>query len=405
MKAIERYIEERQDHSNPVCAYVYDLTRLEKHAGMIKETLPDFCSFFYAMKANPDRHLLKTLAPIIDGFDVASGGEIAKAAAYGKPMVFGAPGKKQSEIEIALEEGVRYINVESTHDWDRIAHLAEEKGISIPVLLRVNLSSDVPESHHMMSGVPSQFGMSEEDVAACIKQSEKESRVSIAGFHFHAMSNNLDAEAHVRFVQLCVEKADDWRRRYGLEASIIDIGGGIGINYWKPEEPFDWKAFAAGMHRLDPEGWTLILEIGRYLTAASGYYVTEVLDVKENHGQWFAVVRGGTHHLRLPAAWKMSHPFRIHSVESWPYPFKRPGVEKGNVTIAGELCTPNDVLVRGDYVDNLRAGDIVIFEYAGAYAWTISHHDFLSHPHPEHVYVRDGEVLAQEDAGTLPREK
>ena len=121
--------------------------------------------------------------------------------------------------------------------------------------------------------------------------------------------------------------------------------------------------------------------------AAFGAYVTEVLDVKTNHGACFAVVRGGTHHFRLPASWGHSHPFTVIPVEDWPYPLPRPEVRGGPVTVAGELCSPKDVLARDVAVDRLRAGDLLWFHHAGAYGWSISHHDFLHHPHPRRLFL------------------
>jgi diaminopimelate decarboxylase len=97
----------------------------------------------------------------------------------------------------------------------------------------------------------------------------------------------------------------------------------------------------------------------------------------------FRVYWAGT----LPAAWKMNHPFLIIPIDVWPYPFDRPSLLNKRVTLAGELCTPNDILARDAPCTCLRVGDIVLFRYAGAYGWDISHHDFLSHPHPEFIYL------------------
>jgi diaminopimelate decarboxylase len=108
-----------------------------------------------------------------------------------------------------------------------------------------------------------------------------------------------------------------------------------------------------------------------------------VLDLKHTHGRWFAVLRGGTHHFRLPAAWGYSHPFTVLAVPHWPYPFERPFVAGVPVDAVGELCTPRDVLTRGQHVDRLRVGDVLVFGRTGAYGWDISHHDFLRHPHPQ----------------------
>ncbi|WP_226577291.1 type III PLP-dependent enzyme [Halobacillus litoralis] len=388
---IEQYIETTmKESSDPVCAYVYDLNQLRRHAETLKQSLPSFCRLFYAVKANPDQRVLETLGPIVDGFEAASEGEIRKAGRIGShSILFGAPGKKDREIEAAIRKEVEYINIESFHDLNRVNEIAGNMGAVLPVLIRVNLRKDVPESHHMMAGTPTQFGVDEEDLPLLIQTAEKRKNLVIHGFHFHAMSNNLDAEKHMKFIQTCVEKTKAWREKYNLEVKVVDVGGGVGINYWNPSEPFNWEELAAGITNFEAEmdGLKLILELGRFMTAGCGSYVTEVLDVKTNHQRPFALIRGGSHHLRLPAAWKMSHPFRIHKIEGWRYSFERPGVRQRAVTIAGELCTPNDVLVREQPVEELRAGDVIIFEYAGAYAWTISHHEFLSHPHPDMVYI------------------
>ncbi|WP_027953657.1 type III PLP-dependent enzyme [Halobacillus kuroshimensis] len=385
---IEKIINEKHQGKDPVCAYVYDLQQLKSHAESLKSSLPDFCELYYAVKANPDPNVLAALTPIVDGFDTASEEEMNKAGGE-RPLLFGAPAKKDREIAAAVEKGIRYINVESLHDLYRINEAAGKSGKVMPVLLRVNLRKDVPESHHMMSGTPTQFGIDEYQMPDILKAAAGLDHVDVKGFHFHAMSNNLDAEKHVAFTGLCIQKAKDWAGAFHLDLETVDVGGGIGINYWDPDTPFDWMTFVEGIQKLEKEAgdMTVILELGRYMTAGCGYYVTEVLDVKENHEQAFALVRGGSHHLRLPAAWKMSQPFQVIPVDRWEKNWPRPGVVNQDVTITGELCTPNDVLVRGEKVDKLRAGDLVVFEYAGAYAWTISHHDFLSHPKPQMIYL------------------
>jgi len=129
------------------------------------------------------------------------------------------------------------------------------------------------------------------------------------------------------------------------------------------------------------------VEPGRAVTAYCGWYITRVLDVKRSHGQAFAVVAGGTHHLRTPAAKGHDQPFAVLPVGSWPHDWTRPAAAAEPVTIVGQLCTPKDVLAREVQVDRLRAGDLVAFGLAGAYAWNISHHGFLMHPEPGFHYV------------------
>jgi diaminopimelate decarboxylase len=99
------------------------------------------------------------------------------------------------------------------------------------------------------------------------------------------------------------------------------------------------------------------------------------------------VVRGGTHHFRTPYAQGHSHPFTVLPVEDWSYPWRRPELRDATVNVVGQLCTPKDVLAFDAPIDQVRVGDLLVFPYAGAYAWHISHHDFLRHPHPQHWYL------------------
>jgi diaminopimelate decarboxylase len=161
----------------------------------------------------------------------------------------------------------------------------------------------------------------------------------------------------------------------------VNVGGGFGVDY-AGERDFDLAALRGSL----PTGVPLVFELGRYLVAGAGWYATEVLDLKHTHGRWFAVLRGGTHHFRLPAAWGYSHPFTVLPVPGWRYPFDRPEVRDVEVDAVGELCTPRDVLTRGQRVDRLRVGDVLVFARTGGYAWDISHHDFLHHPYPQ-VFV------------------
>ena len=105
-------------------------------------------------------------------------------------------------------------------------------------------------------------------------------------------------------------------------------------------------------------------------------------------------VRGGTHHFRLPSSWSHDHPFRIIPRDRWPHPWPRPEVTDREITLAGELCTPKDVLAREVTVQRVRVGDLVCFQMAGAYGWDISHHDFLCHAHPERLFLSEGERAA-----------
>ncbi|GAA1237561.1 staphyloferrin B biosynthesis decarboxylase SbnH [Prauserella halophila] len=412
----------------PACRYVYDLGGLAAHVRDVVAALPQRCRMFYAMKANSAPEILRTLAPLVDGFEVASGGEFAKARAVGDdvPVVFGGPAKTPTELADALAGDVLRFHAESVLELHRMSRVAAAAGRTADVLLRVNLADALPAATIAMAGAPTQFGIEEARLGQAMRTVRELPGVRFAGFHLHSLSNNLSPAAHLAMLRLYRDKILDWEREFGVACDVVNVGGGIGVNYAPPENTpqpgditqpgnttqpddtaqsdntaqsglpgmvgpqFDWPAFTTELSRLVdtfPSHWREVdFECGRFLVAACGTYETEVLDVKRNHGTHFVLVRGGTHHFRLPSSWQHSHPFRVRPADDWPPDLPRPEAAGTPVTIVGELCTPKDVLARDVVVDRVRAGDVLEFRYAGAYGWEISHHDFLSHPHPEHVF-------------------
>ncbi|MFL6073125.1 MAG: alanine racemase [Mycobacteriales bacterium] len=375
--------------ARPVCAYVYDRATLATRARALRAALPAGSGLYYAVKANSHPAVLAALAPHVDGFDVASTGELAKVRGFGGQVVYGGPGKTDAALRAALDTA-DLIAVESPHELRRLCRLCRLCRLAerdARVLLRVNRPGGDLAGSHRMAGTPTQFGLDPElldEVAALAAPP-----VRLVGFHLHEVSNNLDAAAHAHFVAEGLDWSVAAARRAGINLAVVDVGGGLGLDYTGGQGgPFDLDAFAAGLAGLAvPAGVRLLFEPGRWLAGPAGWYATEVLDLKRTHGAWFAVVRGGTHHFRLPAAWGYSHPFTVLPVDGWPYPWPRPEVRDTAVTVAGELCTPRDVLARDTPVARLRVGDVLVFGDAGAYGWDISHHDFLSHPHPQMLVI------------------
>jgi len=394
MNRIIDYIQtvKKDRGSKPFCAYLYDMSALRDHVTRRVKTLPSQCRLFYAIKANSEAAILQALAPIVHGFEVASLGEVKKVRAISAdiPIIFGGPGKTDEELEGAIEQRVSLIHVESLHEIRRIILLAQKHDVVVPILLRVNLRGPLPQATLAMGGRPTQFGIDEELVPEAIELAKQSHHLRLEGFHFHSLSNNLDAAEHVRLVEYYCQLVSKWARKYRLSIRFLNVGGGIGVNYADLDRQFDWDHFIDGLSAILEQdglpGTTIYFECGRYLTAAAGYYAAEVLDIKQNHGKTFVIVRGGTHHFRLPASWQHSHPFQVVPIEQWPYTFERECVQKCKISVVGQLCTPKDVMAKEVEVAQVRIGDVILFRYAGAYGWAISHHDFLSHPHPEHVY-------------------
>jgi diaminopimelate decarboxylase len=236
-----------------------------------------------------------------------------------------------------------------------------------------------------MGGRPTPFGLDPADVDECLRllATEPFAGLRLRGFHAH-LASGLDAPE----LLVLAERITDWvtgtAARHGLAIDEVNLGGGMAVDYADPAARFDWAAYGAGLEQLLARhpGLRLRIEPGRAVTAYCGWYATEVLDVKRSHGEEFAVLRGGTHHLRTPAARGHSQPFTVLPVADWPHPWPRGEVAGPRVSLCGQLCTPKDALARQVPVERLRTGDRVVFGLAGAYAWNISHRDFLMHPQP-----------------------
>ncbi|WP_283135622.1 type III PLP-dependent enzyme [Rhizohabitans arisaemae] len=382
-------------HPAPISlpAYVYDLYGLAGHAAAIRAALPGV-ELFYAAKANPDPALLRVLADHVDGFEVASGGELAHVheAVPGARLAFGGPGKTDGELALALRLGVERIHVESVHELRRLAELARNGPGDRPVnvLLRANLTVPIPGAVLAMGGGATPFGMDPVDLEVCAGLLREAPGLRLRGIHAH-LASGLDADALLSVARSVLDWARPWCAAHGVPEPEINLGGGMAVDYThdhdEPGRRFDWTAYGQGLAASRLPGETLRVEPGRAVTAYCGWYLARVLDVKRVHGELFAIVSGGTHHLRTPAAKGHSQPFVVFPGAE-PHP-GAPAAHGSTVTVAGQLCTPKDVLARDVPVDRLAVGDVVAFAMAGAYAWNISHHDFLMHPKPSVHYMTE----------------
>jgi diaminopimelate decarboxylase len=348
-------------------AYVYDLAGLRAHAAAIRAAVP--AELFYAAKANPDARILTALAPYVDGIEVSSGGELAyvREVLPQARVAFGGPGKTEAELGTAVDR----VHVESPLELRRLAALRREAD----VLLRVNLPVAAAGAALRMSGP---FGMDAEALGSCLDLLADTPWLRLRGMHAH-LASGLEAGPLLEVAAQVLGWARSWAGALDHPPEF-NVGGGMAVDYRDPERRFDWAVYGAGLASLRRPGEVLRIEPGRAVTAYCGWYVTEVLDVKRTHGAWYAVLRGGTHHLRTPVAKGHDQPFTVLPVGDGP------GVG-GPVTLVGQLCTPKDVLARQVPVERIAVGDVVAFAMAGAYAWNISHHDFLMHPAPAFHYV------------------
>jgi diaminopimelate decarboxylase len=332
-----------------------------------------------AVFTNSD-HLQMQVALAADYF----GGELEHTAAAvpDRPLAFGGPGKPADELAIALKVGPARFHVESPHELAQLDAAARAAGQRADVLLRVNPPghSGGDQAQLVMGGGRARL------VWICSCWGPAPDTVRLRGLHAH-LASGLGADGLLDGARRLLEFGRDWCAARGVREPEFNLGGGMAVDYARPDAPFAWAAYGRGLARLARDGETLRIEPGRAVTAYCGWYLTRVLDVKRSHGEAFAVVAGGTHHLRMPAAKDHDQPCAVISVPNWSFPGPRPGVSAQAVTITGQLCTPKDGLARRVMVKRLRAGDVVTFGLAGAYAWNISHHSFLMHPPPAFHYL------------------
>ncbi len=363
---------------SPSSAWIYDPAVFTARLGAVRAALPDW-TVLYAMKACANPAIVAAAARDADGIECASGGELAAAISAGAGRVaFSGPAKTPADLAAAAICDIPLcVHVEGPRELDLLA-AAGYKG---PIALRVNRGRALPGSHQM-TGAPTPFGMDEPAALAAVEQALRLG-LDVAGFHLHAVSNCLDAAAYADHVL----DALDWSRRSAagrFDLRYVNVGGGLGADPRGDVIDLDALAEALGdvPGRYLAAGVELVVEPGRYLAAAAGWYVAEVVDVKTVAGQAFALVRGGTHHFRLPAAWGYAHPFQV--VQG---PRTGAVLSDVEVRVCGELCTPRDVLNGGQRVSSIGTGDRLVFANAGAYGWEISHDRFLGHRGPDLVVI------------------
>jgi len=390
--AIQSFCHRLADSADdPIAAYVHDLDALRDRVRWVRSHLPEGVELYYAIKANSEAAILNTVAPWVDGFDLSSGGEVRKVMQHDldKPFVLSGPGKLDSDLRLATEAGVERVHIESLDEIRRLNLIAGDSGKRQRVLLRVNPQLPEPLSTKLsMAGQPTPFGIEERQLSEAVMRVDACEHLELGGFHVHAMSHQTDVQRHRTLLDGLLDKWPVWQAlaEQPCRVTELNVGGGMGVNYLGPEQ-FDWPALCRHLdQRLAwlPNPPLLRFEPGRFITAYCGYYVMQILDLKHNHGEDFAVCRGGTHHFRLPAAQGHDHP-----VVHLPRGLDRGHTER-RVTVVGQLCTPKDVLARGVRLTEPRRGDLLVLPLAGAYGYNISHADFLCHPRPALHFIRTG---------------
>jgi diaminopimelate decarboxylase len=371
--------------------YAYDRARMSERVAYLRQHLPPEIHLHYAMKANPMPAVVQHMATLVDGLDVASGGELQVALDTTMPperISFAGPGKSDASLRCAIAAGI-VLNLEGFGEMERAALIGRELGIAPKVAVRVNPDFELKSSGMKMGGGPKQFGVDAERVPEMLRRIG-ELQLAFEGFHIFSGSQNLKAAS----LQEAHDKTFALARRLVQDAPgpllTLNIGGGFGIPYFPGEERLDLGAVGDHLHTLMPDvkrdlgDVQVVIELGRYLVAEAGIYVCRVVERKVSRGEVFLVTDGGLHH-HLSASGNFGQVIRKN------YPVvvgtRVAGGEREVASVVGPLCTPLDLL--GDKMELARAeeGDLVVVFQSGAYGLTASPGGFLSHPAAREVLV------------------
>lgn len=372
--------------------FAYDRRLLEMRVRHLRQHLPPTVALHYAIKANPMPAVVQHLASLVDGFDVASTGEVEIALATPLPadrISFAGPGKTQAELAQAIAAGIT-IDIESPAEMRRIAALARQSGRPPHVAIRVNPDFEITGSGMRMGGGPQQFGIDAEQVPEVLRELAN-LPLEFVGFHFFAGSQNLRADILQTSQERTIELALRLAAHAPAPVRYINMGGGFGIPYFPKDAPLDIRPIGANLGQLIdarlrpalPDA-QVIIELGRYIIGEAGIYVARIVDRKISRGRVFLITDGGLHH-QLAASGNFGQVIRRNYPVAIGNRMNMPATE--SATVVGCLCTPLDLLADRVDLPPADVGDLFVIFQSGAYGLTASPIRFLSHPFPEEVFV------------------
>lgn len=363
--------------------FVYSKDRLDVRMAELRAVMPERLGMNYAIKANSYRPVLEHMAGLVDGFDIASGGELAMVLAAGidpARVSFAGPGKRDAELEAAIIAGAT-LNCESEGEARRALAIGERLGTAPQLAIRVNPSFELRGSGMKMGGGAKPFGLDAERVPALAREIIA-TGADWRGLHIFSGSQALDAQAIIETQGNVLDLAAELAEEIGQPLPKLNMGGGFGIPYFNGDEALDIAAIGAALSerfsRL-PESLAdahLCIELGRYLVGEAGVYLCRVVDRKVSHGVTYLVTDGGLHH-QLAASGNFGTVVRRNYPVAIASNFK--GTASDEVNVVGCLCTPLDRLADQAMLPHADVGDLVAVFCAGAYGASASPVNFLGH--------------------------
>ncbi|HWA36525.1 MAG TPA: diaminopimelate decarboxylase [Burkholderiales bacterium] len=362
--------------------YVYSRAAIEsaydEYAGVLRGTNALVC---YSVKANSNLAVLSLLAQRGAGFDIVSGGELARVLAAGGAAgktVFSGIGKSAAEIELALEKGVLCINVESEAELERVDAIAQARKVRAPIAFRVNPDIDARTHPYISTGLrENKFGVAFDDAERLYMRAARMPGIEIVGLGCHIGSQLTRSSPYIEAAGRLVALADRLQKA-GLALRHLDFGGGIGIRYQEESaEPISTfldgvLGLAAGRRE------TLIVDPGRSIVGNAGVIVTRIEYVKTGAARSFLVVDAAMNDLLRPALYGAWHEVR-------PVRQAQAGAKAAVYDVVGPVCESADFLAK-ERLLHAAEGDLLALMSAGAYAAAMGS-NYNSRPRPAEVLV------------------
>lgn len=351
--------------------YVYSTATLLRHYRLFDEALEGMDHLVcYAMKANSNQAVLRTLADAGAGMDVVSAGEYLRAKAAGVPgerIVFSGVGKTAAEIRLALEGGIRQFNVESEPEMVVLDATARSMGLVAPITIRVNPDVDAKTHAKIATGKSeNKFGIPIARAREVYHMAAEMPGLDVVGIDVHIGSQLTDLEPY-RLAYQKVAELTEVLRGDGHTIKRLDLGGGLGIPYERsnaaPPLPTDYGKIVR--ETLGHLGCEIEIEPGRLIAGNAGLMVSEVIYVKSGEGRDFLILDGAMNDLIRPAMYDAWH-------DIVPVVEPAAGTEQQPIDIVGPVCESGDTFAKQRMMPPLNAGDLVAFRSAGAYGAVMS---------------------------------
>lgn len=367
-------------------AYVYSRATILENFHRLRRGLERVSGLIcYSVKANSNLRILKLLREAGAGFDIVSGGELArvlKAGANADHIVYSGVGKTEREIDAGLEAGILIFNVESAGELELIEARARHFGKRANVSFRINPDVEADTHPYIATGkLIHKFGVPKEEAMNLCRRAAASAHLKVRGIACHIGSQILDTEPFLKALEEISAVAEALGRE-GVLVEFLDLGGGLGIRY-ENETPLDVDRLIEGLaQRLEGTPYRLILEPGRALVAEAGILLARVLYVKRTESKSFIVVDAGMNDLMRPALYGSYH--EIVPVE------KRPAV-KVRADVVGPLCETGDFLAQDRPMAEVQPGDLLAIMTVGAYGFVLTS-NYNSRPRPAEVLVSGEDV-------------